>query len=112
MRFGEVLEDAGGSNVIFLGDRDRGGTGQDVLQTVKTCLFSGSADDGVLDDGVVDAGLTEFATKVGVVGDVDALVFDENAGDGVGQLACEFRDLSFLHFEYFFACHLRFTSWG
>ena len=110
MTFGEVLEDAGSGDVILLGDRECGRAGQDVFQSVKTCFFSSSAEDGVLDDGVFDAGLTKFATKVGIVGDVDALVFDENAGDGVGQLACEFRDLSFLHFEYFFACHLRFTS--
>ena len=112
MTFGEVLEDAGGGDVVLLGDRECGRAGQDVFQAVKSSFFRGSAEDGVLDDGVFDACFTEFATKVGVVRDVDALVFDENAGDGVFQFACKFRDLSFLHFEYFFACHLRFTSWG
>ena len=112
MTFGEVLEDTGSSGVVFLGDRDRGRANEDVFQTVETGFFRGSSEDGILDDRIFDASLTELTTKVGVVGDVDALVFDENAGDGVGQFTGEFRDLGFLHFEYFFACHLRFTSWG
>ena len=110
MTFGEILQDTGSSRVVFFGDRQSGRTDEDLFQTVETGLFRGSLEDGILDDRVVDPGLAEFATKVGVVGDVDALVFDENTGDGVSQLCCEFRYCLFLLFEYFFACHLRFTS--
>ena len=89
MGLGELLQDAGCSRMVFLADGKCGRTDQNIFQLGQVGFVSRSAENGVLDDAVLNACFTQFTAKNSVVSNVDALVFNNNAGNRVVELGSE-----------------------
>ena len=105
MVFCELLENTGCGNVVFLGNGNSGSALKHFLEAFQVSFVSGSAEDGVLHDGILNTCFAEFTAKDSVVCDVDAFVFDEDAGNGVIQLCSKCLNLRLLLFKYFFTGH-------
>ncbi len=103
MGLSEVLSDTGSSCVILFGSSECGGTGKNVLKTVKTYLLSSAAEKSVFNNSVFNTGFTELSTKSSIIGNAYAAVLNEYACDGIVEGISNSSDCLFFLFKYFFA---------